>query len=227
MDPRQQLLVDEGPRQAIVRPGKRAHPGRRIRAAEHDHRAVGHDTAVERLRVPEHEYVGIRRAGQLLGALTRDDVEAVVAELALEEAADCRFGLGEEQRGHGTRLGAAPRLRQMSFRTKGWRRIYSRPERTTPQRSQNPRTAESAKPTTERIFTPRTCGPAVAKIPMMLEPISPPTTMSAITSRLKATSSFPMNSSSPLCLKRTSIWPSRISSMKSWNWYGASARTCA
>ena len=102
MDPRQQLLVDEGPRETIVRPGERAHPGRRIRAAEHDHRAVRHDAAVERRRVPEHEDVGIRRAGQLLGALAGDNVEAVVAQLALEEAADGRFRLGEEERGHGT-----------------------------------------------------------------------------------------------------------------------------
>ena len=112
VDPREQLLVDERPREAVVGAGERAHPGRRIRAAEHDHRAVGHDAAVERLGVPEHEDVGIRRARQLLGALAGDDVEAVVAQLALEEAADGGFRLGEEQRGHATearrRTGAPP-----------------------------------------------------------------------------------------------------------------------
>ena len=119
MDAREQLLVDERPRQAVVGARQRAHAGRRIGAAEHDHRAVGDDAAVERLRVAEDEDVGIRRARQLLGPLARDDVEAVVAQLALEEAADGRFRLGEEQRSViPPRLGAATALRQMSFRAK-------------------------------------------------------------------------------------------------------------
>ena len=102
VDAREQLLVDERPREAVVSPGERAHPGRRIRAAEHDHGTVGHDAAIERLGIPEHENVGIRRARQLLGALAGDDVKAVVAELALQEASDGGFRLGEEQRGHAT-----------------------------------------------------------------------------------------------------------------------------
>src|SRR6185437_5868814 len=46
--------------------------------------------------------VGVGGAGQLLRALARDDVEAVVAQLPLEEASDSRFRLGEEERGHGS-----------------------------------------------------------------------------------------------------------------------------
>ena len=68
----------------------------------------------------------------------------------------------------------------------------------TPHISQIPSTAESAKPTIERTFTPSSCGPVVAKIPIMLEPISPPTTMSATTSRLKASSELPHELVEPL-----------------------------
>jgi hypothetical protein len=118
VDPRQQLLVDERTRKTVVGAGQRAHAGRRIRAAQHDHGTVGHDASVERIGVPEHEDVRIRGARQLLRALARDDVEAVVAQLALEEAAYGRFRLGEEKRGHAPRLGAPIRLRQMSFRAK-------------------------------------------------------------------------------------------------------------
>ena len=102
MDPREQLLVDERPGQAVVGAGERAHAGCGIRTAEHDHRAIGDDRAIERLGVAEHEQVGIRRARQLVGALAGDDVEPVVAKLALEETANGRFGLGEEERLHVT-----------------------------------------------------------------------------------------------------------------------------
>src|SRR5207253_6137833 len=98
VDPREQLLVDERTRKTVVGAGERAHTGRRIRAAQDDHRAVEHDAAVERLGVPEHEDVGVRRAWQLLGTRARDDVEAVVAELTLEEAANGWFRLGEKER---------------------------------------------------------------------------------------------------------------------------------
>ena len=100
VDAREQLLVDERARQAVVGAGERAHAGCRIRAAEHDHRAVGHDAPVERIGVSEHEHVGIRRARQLLGALAGDHVEAVVAQLPLEEPANGGLRLGEEQRSH-------------------------------------------------------------------------------------------------------------------------------
>ena len=45
-------------------------------------------------------------------------------------------------------------------------------------------------PTSEITCRPSTCGPLFAKMPIRLEPISPPATMSAITSRLKTTSSL-------------------------------------
>jgi hypothetical protein len=79
VDPREQLLVDERPWQTVVGAGERADAGGRIRAAEDDHGAVGNDAAIERLRVPQHEDVGIRRARKLLGALIRDHIESVVA----------------------------------------------------------------------------------------------------------------------------------------------------
>ena len=88
MDPRNELFVDERARQAVVGAGERPYAGRRIGAAEHDHGTVGNDAAVERLCVPEQQDVGIGRARQLLGPFARDDVEAVVAQLALEEAAN-------------------------------------------------------------------------------------------------------------------------------------------
>ena len=118
VDPSQQLLVDEGARETVVGPGKRAHAGRRIRAAEHDHRAVRYHAAIERLGVPEEQDVGIRRTRQLLGTLAGDDVEAVVCQLALEEPAHGRLRLGKEKSGHAPRLGAATSPRQMSFRAK-------------------------------------------------------------------------------------------------------------
>ena len=70
----------------------------------------------------------------------------------------------------------------------------------------------------------RSCGPSVARIPISDEPSSPPATTSATTSRLATTSSLCMNSSSPLCTKPTSIWPSRTSWSTSWIWYGSSLR---
>ena len=68
-----------------------------------------------------------------------------------------------------------PRRRQMSFRAEVRRAFYNRPERSTPQSSHSPSTAESTKPTNERKFTPAICGPLVEKIPIRLEPIRPPT----------------------------------------------------
>ena len=83
---------------------------------------------------------------------------------------------------------------------------------------------ESTKPITERKWTPKICGPSVAKMPISDEPSRPPATTSATTTRLIATSSLCMNSSSPLCTKPTSICPSRISWSTSCTWYG---RSCA
>jgi hypothetical protein len=103
VDACEQLLVDERTRQAIVGAGERADARSRIRAAEHDHRAIRNDAAVEGIGIAEHEHVGIGRARQLLGSFAGDDVEAVVPELALEEAPNGRFRLGEEKRGHGNR----------------------------------------------------------------------------------------------------------------------------
>ena len=100
VDPREQLLVDERARQTVVGTCERPYAGRGVGATEHDHRAVGHDAAVERAGVPEQEDIGIGRARQLLGALARHHVEAVVAQLTLEEAADGGLGLGDEERGH-------------------------------------------------------------------------------------------------------------------------------
>src|SRR5262249_757243 len=71
---------------------------------------------------------------------------------------------------------------------------------------------ESKKPMNDRKLTPATNGPCFEKMPIRLEPIRPPTTISAITSRLNAMSTPCMNSSRPLCTKPTSISPSRISS---------------
>src|ERR671937_3093647 len=105
--------------------------------------------------------------------------------------------------------------------------LYNRPARTTPQSSQTPRAPERRKPIKERKLTPKTNGPCFAKMPIRLEPIKPPTTTSATTSRLNATSTLRMNSSSPLWTKPTSIWPSRISSRKSCSWYGIAAATRA
>ena len=102
VDPREQLLVDERPCQAVVRARERAYAGCGVHAAEHDHRAVGDDSTIERLGVAEDEHVGIRRAWELLRAFVGDDVEPVVAKLALEEAANGRFRLGEEERLHVT-----------------------------------------------------------------------------------------------------------------------------
>ena len=106
VDARKQLLVDERARQAVVGAGERADAGRGISAAQHDHRAVGHDAAVERVGVTENEDVGIRRARQLLGPLAGDDVETVVAQLPLEESANSRLRLGEKECGQSPRLGA-------------------------------------------------------------------------------------------------------------------------
>ena len=58
---------------------ERAHARRRIGAAEHDHGAVGDEAAVERVGVAEEEDVGVGGARQVLGALVREHVEAVVA----------------------------------------------------------------------------------------------------------------------------------------------------
>src|SRR5262249_37007559 len=95
---------------------------------------------------------------------------------------------------------------------------HNRPERITPKSSQTPSAPESRKPMNERKLTPKTNGPCLAKIPIRLEPIRPPTTISATTRRLKATSTLCMNSSRPLCTKPTSTCPSRSSSSTSCSW---------
>jgi hypothetical protein len=100
VDPREQLLVDERPRQAVVGAGERAHPRGGIRAAEDDDRAVGHEPAVERVGVAEDEHVRVGCPRQLLRPLVCENVEAVVAKLALEEAAHGRLGLGKKECSH-------------------------------------------------------------------------------------------------------------------------------
>src|SRR5581483_9062695 len=60
---------------------------------------------------------------------------------------------------------------------------HRRPERTTPTSSHTPSSVESTKQITEMTFTPSTCGPPFAKTPIRLDPIRPPVTTSAITSR--------------------------------------------
>src|SRR6478609_2022635 len=62
---------------------------------------------------------------------------------------------------------------------------HSRPDFTTPISSHTPRIPESRNPMNEITCSPITCGPFLAKIPIRLDPISPPATTSAITSRLK------------------------------------------
>src|SRR5262245_11079967 len=98
----------------------------------------------------------------------------------------------------------------------------SRPERMTPHNSHRPRNPERTKPMNERKFTPAICGPLVEKMPIKLEPMRPPTTISATTRRLSAASSLRMNSSTPLCTNPISICPSRASSRRSCTWYGIS-----
>ena len=100
MDAGEQLLVDERTRQAVVGARKRPHSRRGIGTAEHDDGAVGHDASVQRPGVPEQEHVWVRGERQLLRALAGDHVEAVVAQLALEKAANGRFRLGKKERGH-------------------------------------------------------------------------------------------------------------------------------
>jgi hypothetical protein len=100
MDAREQLLVDERAREAVVRPGERAHARGGIGAAEDDDGAVRHETAVERVGVAEQQDVRVGRPGDLLGPLVGEHVEAVVAELALEEAAHGRLGLGKKKCSH-------------------------------------------------------------------------------------------------------------------------------
>ena len=80
--------------------------------------------------------------------------------MPLEELPRSRLGLGEEQRlRHGTKLPLPRARRQMSFRAELRRDFYNRPERSTPQSSHNPSTAESTNPMNERKFTPAICGP--------------------------------------------------------------------
>ena len=97
VDAREQLLVDERPREAVVRVLERPDARRRIRAAEDDDRTVGDEAAGERVGIAEEQHVGIGGARQLLGALIREDVEAVVAKLPLEEAAHRRLRFCENE----------------------------------------------------------------------------------------------------------------------------------
>ena len=55
-----------------------------------------------------------------------------------------------------------------------------------PQTSQIPNTPETRKPTSASRWIPTTCGPPVAKTPMMAEPISPPRMTSATAIRFVA-----------------------------------------
>ena len=103
MDSRDELLVQERPREVVVAAGERADADGRIGVAEHDHRAVRHDATLERGRIAEQEQVGLGRARQLLGSRERQHVEPVAHELALEKPANGRLGLGEEQGCHGRR----------------------------------------------------------------------------------------------------------------------------
>jgi hypothetical protein len=86
VDPGQQLLVDERPRETVVCARKGPHPRGGIRSAENDHRAVRHEAAIERVGVSEQQDVRVESPGQLLDPLVGENVEAVVAELALEES---------------------------------------------------------------------------------------------------------------------------------------------
>src|SRR5215510_16276023 len=106
------------------------------------------------------------------------------------------FGANLERRIHGVldsrrlrpRLISRPATRQKQLRGKYVRTFlgHNRPERITPKSSQTPSAPESRKPMNERKLTPKTNGPCLAKIPIRLEPIRPPTTISATTRRLKA-----------------------------------------
>jgi hypothetical protein len=80
---------------------ERAHAHRRVRAAKDDHGAVADAAPVERVGVAEHEHVRLGSARQLPGIFEREPVEAVARQLLLEESANGRFRLGEEECGHG------------------------------------------------------------------------------------------------------------------------------
>ena len=99
-DPRDELFVHERPRQVVVAALERTHLRLRIGPAEHDHRAIGHAAAIERVGITEQEHVRIGGARQLVGAREREHVEAVAPELPLEEAAHRRFGLCEQECSH-------------------------------------------------------------------------------------------------------------------------------
>ncbi len=101
VDAREELLVDERPREAVVGVLERAHASRWIGSTEHDHRAVGDEAAVERFGVAEEQDVGVGGARQLLGALVREHVEAVVPQLPLEEPAHGRLRFCENECRHG------------------------------------------------------------------------------------------------------------------------------
>src|SRR4029077_5062446 len=104
---------------------------------------------------------------------------------------------------------------------------HSRPDLTTPIKSHTPRIPESRNPMNEITCSPITCGPFLAKIPIRLDPIRPPATTTATTSRLKTTSSLWASSSRPLCRKTSSSCPWRACSSTSCHWYGVSRITCA
>jgi len=60
------------------------------------HQSVDHDGDVVLVTLVEHDRL-LQHAHAIVDLHAR---EAVVAELALEEAADCRFGLYKKERGH-------------------------------------------------------------------------------------------------------------------------------
>ena len=131
-DAGQQLVVDDGPRQVVVRAAlERAHPvdGVRLLRTEHDHR----DIAVPgpaRLALAEaraevelgaDDEVGTRPLGErerLAAERGLEHVEAVTRQLALEVSPRGGLRLGEQQRGcHASKLATGFRSRKMSFRT--------------------------------------------------------------------------------------------------------------
>ena len=123
-DPREQLLVDDRPRQEVVRAaleGSDSIDGVGSRRADHDHgdvaipRAARLTLAQPRAEVElgQHDEVGTRALGKLERLAVEaglEDVEAVARELPLEIAARVGLRLGEEQGGiHPAKLASRSR----------------------------------------------------------------------------------------------------------------------
>ena len=115
VDARDELLVDERPREVVVAARERAHLRLRVGAAEHDDRAVVDAAAVERIGIAEHETSG-RPSAAAPRCSEREHVEAVAAGAAARGSRASLLRFCEQQCRHDAEhMRAAATARQMSF----------------------------------------------------------------------------------------------------------------